>query len=302
MPPRALILGALVAAVGLLFGLGADTGRTATVRRAAGMAAVPAGTFIMGSSPEDVAAAARLCAAEYGARGPGGCNRSYFDPELPKRRVFLRTFAIDRLEVSVADYRACAQANACDPAPLAVADPRLRADGAPQTGVTWGEAVAYCRWRSARLPTEAEWEKAARGGDGRTWPWGAAWDPRRLNHGRVAPELAVRFLDPELHRDADVGDGFRLTSPGGSFPAGASPYGVLDLAGNAAEWTADVFALDPPQARAASSPRGPALGPLRTVRGGSYLDPSFRTRAAWRGAGEPHGRSAERGFRCARDL
>ncbi|HEY3359114.1 MAG TPA: SUMF1/EgtB/PvdO family nonheme iron enzyme [Polyangia bacterium] len=292
-----------IAATGLLTAaFGADTGRTAAVRRPAGMALVPAGTFVMGSSNEEVAAAIRACAAEYGpARAPAGCNRSFFDPELPKRRVFLRAFALDRLEVSVAEYRACVRAGACDPGALVAQDPRLTRPEGPMTGVTWDEAVAFCRAQGKRLPTEAEWEKAARGGSGRLWPWGGGWDPRRANHGRVSVELALRYLDPELHRDADGADGFRLTAPVGSFPAGASPYGVLDLAGNAAEWTADVFALDPPQARSAADPRGPAQGPLRTVRGGSFLDPSFRLRAAWRGAAEPGTRSSERGFRCAKD-
>jgi formylglycine-generating enzyme required for sulfatase activity len=264
---------------------------------------VPAGTFIMGSSNEEILAAMRLCAAEYGGVHAGaGCSRSFFEVEAPRRRVFLRAFALDRLEVSVADYRACVRAGRCDAAALVALDPRLARPAGPMTGVTWDEAVAFCRAQSGRLPTEAEWEKAARGPTGRVWPWGASWDPLRANHGRVSAELALRYLDPELHRDADSVDGHRLAAPVGAFPGGASPYGALDLAGNAAEWTADVFALDPPQARAAAQPQGPAQGPMRAVRGGSYLDPSFRVRAAWRGAAEPDRRATERGFRCARDL
>jgi formylglycine-generating enzyme required for sulfatase activity len=301
---RRALAALLALAAGALLGpaLAADTGGAAAVRRPAGMALVPAGTFTMGSSHEDVTAAIRRCLAEYGPnRGAAGCSRSFFDPELPKRRVFLRAFALDRLEVTVADYRACVRVRRCDAGALVAQDPRLRAADAPMTGVTWDEAAAYCAAQGKRLPTEAEWEKAARGPDGRIWPWGTTWDPARANHGRISAALALRHLDPDFHRDADGTDGFRLAAPVGSFPRGASPYGALDLAGNVAEWTADVFALDPPQARSAAQPRGPAQGPLRAVRGGSYLDPAFRLRAAWRGAAEPGQRSSERGFRCAKD-
>jgi sulfatase modifying factor 1 len=293
---------ALAGAALLLAGFDVETGRLTSVRPG-GMALVPAGVFVMGSDPVDLVAAVRLCRRDYhGARLTlDACGRSFFETELPRRRVFLRAFAIDRLEVTNAEYRACVRAGGCDPAALVDADRRFTAPRAPVVGVTWDEARAYCRWRRGRLPTEAEWEKAARGPGGRTWPWGAIWAPRRLNHGRVNPLLSLRSLDPELHRDVDSRDGYRLTAPVGSFAAGASPYGVLDLAGNVAEWTADVFAPRPPQSRSRAQPRGPAVGALRTVKGGSFLDPAHRTRAAWRTAAEPHQRANDRGFRCVQD-
>jgi formylglycine-generating enzyme len=285
-----------------LLGAGADTGRPQTIVRPREMVDVPAGSFEMGSTLPDVIDAARLCSVEYtrvSARPT--CNRAAFEVELPRRRVLLRAFAVDRVEVTNAEYRACARAGRCDPAALANADPRLTAPEAPVAGVTWDEAVAFCRFRGKRLPTEAEWEKAARGSDGRTWPWGSQWQPAWLNHGRISPEIASRFIDPDLHRDADGSDGARLSAAVGSYPAGRSPYGALDLAGNVAEWTADVFLTEPPQAHSVVQPRGPADGPLRTVRGGSFLDPAYRTRAAVRSGAEPRLRANERGFRCAQD-
>ena len=294
----------IVGLAALLAGFQVETGRLTAVGHPGGMAVVPAGTFAMGSDPVEVVAAMRLCRSDYGAARVAfdACSRSLVEAEMPRRRVFLRAFAMDRHEVTNADFRACVRAGACDAAALVDADPRLTAPGAPVTGVTWHEARAFCRWRGGRLPTEAEWEKAARGPAGRTWSWGNTWEPRRLNHGRIGALLTQRSLDPDLHRDADVTDGFALTAPVGAFPAGASPYGILDLAGNVAEWTADVFATEPPQTRSRAHPRGPAAGSLRTVKGGSYLDPAHRTRAAARSAAEPHQRANDRGFRCVKDL
>ena len=301
---RVVTLGAMVGIAALLSGFAVETGRLHPVGRPGGLVVVPAGTFAMGCDPVEIVVAMRLCQREYGAARVSfdACSRAFVEAEMPRRRVFLRAFAIDRLEVTNADFRACVRAGGCDPAALVDADPRLTAPGAPVAGVTWDEARAYCRWRGARLPTEAEWEKAARGPAGRTWPWGNTWEPRRLNHGRIGALFTQRSPDPDLHRDADAADGFLLTAPVGSFPGGASPYGVLDLAGNVAEWTADVFATEPPQTRSRAHPRGPAVGSLRTVKGGSYLDPAHRTRAAARTAAEPHQRANDRGFRCVKDL
>jgi formylglycine-generating enzyme len=297
-------LGVTVGAATLLAGFAVETGRLTPVERPGGMAVVTVGFFAMGSDPVDIVSAVRWCRSQYGTARVSydACGRSFFEGEVPRRRVFLRAYAMDRLEVTNADFRACVRAGACDAAALVDADPRLTAPRAPVAGVTWDEARAFCRWRGGRLPTEAEWEKAARGPAGRVWPWGAAWEPRRLNHGRIGALLTQRSLDPDLHRDADDTDGFRLTAPVGSFPAGASPYGILDLAGNVAEWTADVYAAEPPQTRSQAHPRGPVEGSSRTVKGGSYLDPAHRTRAAWRTGAEPQQRANDRGFRCVKDL
>lgn len=198
--------------------------------------------------------------------------------EYPERTIRLDAFRIDRTEVTRQAYAACVAAGACDQAAFSrEADPDH-----PVTGVSWLDAERYCRWRGARLPTEAEWEYAARGRDYRKWPWPGAFDPRRAN------------------TRSDV-DGFERTSPVGHFESGASPFGALDMAGNVAEWTADVF--DPSTYRAepvAANPQGPEEGRERVVRGGSWADGPHRVRVASRRAKAPTEVDDATGFRCAR--
>ena len=174
---------------------------------------------------------------------------------IAARPVHVDSFAIDREEVSVRDYKACVAAGACALDPLVVGAPGYVADDLPMVEVTWGEARDYCRWRGARLPTEAEWERAARGDDGRVWPWGDV--PRRedFNHGK-APDEVMADLDKQSGPGSQVGaslppdypygladdsDGHAYAAPPGSYRWGAGPYGTLDQAGNVAEWVADVW-------------------------------------------------------------
>jgi len=186
------------------------------------MVYVPAGEFLMGSSDAD------------------GQAR---DDEKPQHTVYLDAYWIDRTEVTNAQYRKCVEAGACrEPECWSVRDQ-------PVVCVGWGDAQAYAAWVGGRLPTEAEWEKAARGMDGRIYPWGnGAPDCSRANYSSCVGRPAVV----------------------GSYPAGASPYGALDMAGNVWEWVADwyeegYYARSPDR-----NPQGPAYGGLWVVRGGSF--------------------------------
>jgi formylglycine-generating enzyme required for sulfatase activity len=223
---------------------------------------------------------------------------SRFDGEGPQAEVFVPVFALDRTEVTVAGYAACVRQGACRAAP----ELRLEGDepNLPIERVTWNEAVTYCRWRGGRLPTEAEWEKAARGFGRRAWPWGGEWQERRANHGR-SPRLGPGGTQAADEESLDASDGFAGRAPVGAFATGASPYGVLDLAGNVWEWTSGYFSREPPQSAAHFDPRGPLSGDERTIRGGSYRSPPSDLRITRRIGLPPNERLAGIGFRCAYD-
>ena len=248
--------------------------------------------------------------------------------ERPQRAVRLKAFAIDRHEVTNAQYRKFladvkAQGDAAwahpdqpkgkDHTPRYWKDynPLLRdaqfaemaqfnpmtftRDDAPVVGVDWFDAHAYAKWAGKRLPTEAEWELAARGPDGRRWPWGDDWQWGLCNIVGEKAGADVRVRGREK-------DGYIYPAPAGSFPGGRSPYGCDDLAGNAAEWVADWYAADAYQTGATENPSGPASGAERVVRGGSSQSYPSYTRCAVRAHREPEFRTFTLGFRCAKDL
>jgi len=203
--------------------MGVD-GEPETASRAADgaeMLHIPAGEFLMGD------------------------DASPFPPEKPAHLVQLDDYWIDRLEVTNSQYRLCVDAGTCGE-PRAWQDENFNADDQPAI-VDWASADVYCSWAGARLPTEAEWEKASRGTDGRTWPWGSEFRENVAN----------------LSGDAD---GYGFTAPVGSFPGDASPYGLLDVAGNAAEWVADWFAVDTYERSPGTNPTGPASGEQKVHR------------------------------------
>jgi len=215
---------------------------------------VPAGEFLMGS-----------------ADGKGE------PPERPQRQVFVTEFLMDKTEVTWRQFRKFAEATGAPlpPAPLW---------GTPSdyavSNVLFNEAKAYCEWVGGRLPTEAEWEKAARGTDGRKYPWGNDWDQYRCNSIEGGP-----------HRPVDVG----------SFPDCLSPYGLIDMAGSVWEWCADWYADRYPEGPA-RDPEGPATGQLRVIRGGAWVDQRTRMGTASRYRNFPSDRNVHNGFRCVQSV
>lgn len=202
----------------------------------------------------------------------------------------LSGFYLDRTEVTVADYEACTRVGRCKAPPYELGARRFQQPSFPVTLVSWEDAQRFCEFRGARLPTEAEFERAARGATGRRFPWGDYANGHRANHGRLGLDTS------------DAADGFAELAPVGSFRAGRTPDGFLDLAGNVAEWVQDRYATQYPSEEV-SDPQGPdaatATG-ARVVRGGSYESPLALLRGAARGALLPTERRPSLGFRCAR--
>lgn len=166
--------------------------------------------------------------------------------EQPERTVTVDAFWISQTEVTNAQYARCVDAGACTAPNNSDWRTPGRADF-PVTNIKWDQANAYAQWGGGHLPTEAQWEKAARGTDGRVYPWGNEADSQRLNFNSSQGPVTV-----------------------GSYPTGASPYGVLDMAGNVAEWVADWYAPDSYTQGPSDNPTGPASGNFRIVRGGSF--------------------------------
>ncbi len=244
------------------------------------MVIVPAGWFLMGTPRKDE--------ISLGLDGP------YDDTEQPQRRIWLDPFEIDREEVSLGNYltwllRASRRPDLGLARELLMARARKVPESAlaawPVFYVQWFEADAYCRSLGKRLPSEAEWEKAARGTEGRLFPWGAA---------APAPDLA-RF---SRHIDNVV----LPIAPTDSFPTGRSPYGLLHMAGNVAEWVQDWGGIDTYVSMSERNPRGPADGRYKIVRGGSWRSSPAMLRTATRGGALPLFSSSTIGFRCARSV
>ena len=244
------------------------------------MATVPAGWFLMGTPRRDE--------ISLGLDGP------YDDTEQPQRRIWLDPFEIDRDEVSLGNYLAWLLQTSRQPElelarEMVIARARKVPEAAlaawPVFYVRWFEADAYCRSLGKRLPSEAEWEKAARGTEGRLFPWGAL---------APAPELAVFSRQIE--------NAVLPIAPADSFPTGRSPYGLLHMAGNVAEWVQDWGGIDIYMSMPERNPTGPATGRYKIVRGGSWRSSQAMLRTATRGGAPPMFSSSTIGFRCARFL
>jgi formylglycine-generating enzyme required for sulfatase activity len=239
----------------------------------------------MGSDPAEIGFALAVCRAE-----PMGesCEEEWFADEFAPHSVELSDFWIDRNEVTVAEYRRCVDVGPCVDLPLAAGGRRLLEPSFPATMVTWSDAVTFCKFRGGRLPTEAEWERAARGVKSRRYPWGNVFDPYFVNGGRFG-------LD--WYEDKD---GFLELAPVGTFVHGQTPDLIADLIGNAEEWVADWWGPEYPLA-SENNPKGPSVGDEKVVRGGSYIHGKHSLRAAERNKDVPSARRPWRGFRCAYD-
>ena len=247
------------------------------------MVFVPGGEFQMGSTDDEVEQAFQVC-KEYNP----GCKREWFEREQPMHAVALDDFWLDRTEVTNAQYRRCVATGVCSTSRYEN-DSNWNGDSQPVVGVDWNDAQTYCQWAGARLPTEAEWEYAARGPEGRVYSWGDAFDGTKLN-----------FCDKNCDTswDKSVDDGYALTAPVGSYPDGASWIGALDMAGNVYEWVVDRFG-DYPSGKQVN-PTGPASGDYRVLRGGSWNLSSYDVRGAYRWDNTDY-RNPAVGFRCARN-
>ena len=242
---------------------------TATQDFGAEMALVTAGSFMMGSES-------------------GG------DDEEPAHEVYLNDFFIDVHEVTNANYAECVDEGDCDPPPLSSVSYSRDSyygnpdyDDHPVIYVSWFDAQSYCEWRGARLPTEAEWEKAARGGlEDRLYPWGDESPVCRLG-----ADNGAKFDDNAYCDDTDT-ENVGTYRPNG--------YGLYDMAGNVWEWVSDWYDKNYYEVSSSENPSGPASGEYRVVRGGSWPFYPDVLRVAYRNRGDPAGTFSRIGFRCAR--
>ncbi len=210
---------------------------------------VPAGEFLMGSEDEE-------------AR----------PKEKPEHLVYLDAFWIYQTEVTNQQYRQCIEAGVCSSLRDVYPD-----DDHPVTFVFRRHGHKYCQWAGGRLPTEAEWEKAARGTDGRKYPWGdEPVTAERANFCDVNCDMDWK------NQDTSEDDGYAQTAPVGSYPAGASPYGALDMAGNAWEWVSDDYDPDYYTTSPYRNPTGSKDGYAEIARGGSWLDNPQQLRTTFR--------------------
>ncbi len=216
--------------------------------------------------------------------------------ERPEHSVTLKAFYIDQYEVTAGRYQKFLEAGKREIPSPADNDAGRSLEDRPVVGVTWKEAAAYCLWAGKRLPTEAEWEKAARGTDGRRYPWGAMQpfvDIANYNRGLWVSEAIT--LVP-------VGSGLEgMSVRHGLKEGGKSPYGLAHMAGNAAEWVNDWYDREYYQKSPDVDPLGPKSGEKRVIRGGSWADLPTALRVTARFSAEPEFEDRTVGFRCALD-
>lgn len=238
----------------------------------------------MGSDDLDVAAAADLCRSQ--PDDAALCQAALFSDEQPRHRVYVSAYRIDRTEVAQGDYQRCMQHGECAPPRVLDSDARLALPEHPVVGVTLAEAETYCAWLGGRLPTEAEWERAARGNSARRFPWGQHWNSRVVNHGLSG------------NRPAPL-DGYDYAAPVAAYRDGKSAYGLLNMAGNVWELTSDRYDAAFYARSAAVDPHGAQIGDEIVIRGGSWRSPPVTQRVTQRASLKRTESRPDVGFRCA---
>jgi formylglycine-generating enzyme required for sulfatase activity len=271
---------------------------------------IPAGEFLMGSTNADIDEVMKTCPS---------CQREWFKDEMPQHKVYLDAYWIDQTEVTNAMFaQFVAETNYqtyAEKVGSGIVFQMFSRDWKMIQGANWrhprgpntdlnslenhpvvqmsgNDSEAYCAWAGRRLPTEAEWEKAARGTDGRTYPWGNQAPAGNL----------LNFGDRNLNGNGSDNledDGYTFTAPVGSYPDGASPYGVLDMAGNVGERVSDWYGVDYYASSPKSNPTGLSSGEYHVLRGGSWSRMARYVRTAARYKYLQKNRSNGLGFRCA---
>jgi formylglycine-generating enzyme required for sulfatase activity len=235
---------------------------------------VPAGCFMMGSTEEQLDAVLEMCVADLGT---GECDRGWFENEQPTHEVCLSAFWISQTEVTNDQFRACVDAGECE-SPINQTYFSEYYPRRPVVWIDWYRAEAYAQWVGGSLPTEAQWEYAARGPAGYVYPWGDE-DPTC----ELADTYGCKFSLPQV----------------GSYEDGASWVGALDMAGSVWEWVADWYSEDYYVTLASGTldPAGPGSGTSRVLRGGSFANFQWYARATLRHKDDPDDSDHRRGFR-----
>jgi formylglycine-generating enzyme required for sulfatase activity len=243
---------------------------------------VPSGNFPMGSSEEDLQTAFQICTQYW-----FDCDWDNILDEEPQHKVFLDGFWIDQTEVTNSQYLRCVSVGACEE-PHCLSGLQFNDPEQPVVCVSWYQAEAYCHWAGGRLPTEAEWEYAARGKKGSIYPWGDEFVGEWLNY---CDQTCGR-----PHSDPGWDDGHYYTAEAGTYDKGTSWCQAADLAGNVSEWVGDWYA---------DYDRGWKINPTgseeegaKTIKGGSWLQTRGEARGAWRQGLLPDDWYDDLGFRC----
>jgi formylglycine-generating enzyme len=236
-----------------------------------GMALIPNGEFIRGTNSKE---AQKVC-----LKNNDHCKEKWFEDEEPLHSVKLSSYYLDIHEVTQKDYQRLMEKNPS----------KFKGSNLPVESVTWYEAMEYCKKTGKRIPTEAEWEWAARGGKQLTYPWGNEAESHRAN-----------FCDRSCNKrwkEKQFEDGYSHTAPVGSFPA--NDFGLYDMAGNVYEWVLDWYDKDYYEKKPYDNPKGPENGNRKVIRGGSWINYSVGVRPSDRTDAKPSKESNFVGFRCA---